>query len=581
MKRTRRGLTLVELLVAVALGVILVGVISFVWMQSNRIFTSTVNRLETYQRLRVLLDTVERDLANTARTTEMEWYDDVDDNGFWTTNDRLYTHGGTAGNPNTAVAPAFRAPADTADPLSGAPEFGANQVAFNNFVYFFAPFVLSPDPYTIDVEDYLTERQYWRDEVMVRTFALADGVNRPALVHYRLVQPAPGQRSVLRRRMWYLNDQGLMVAPPGTATSPMTDRFSLLAEDVCDFKVAFFFKESAGSQTGSSQANGYWYDVGHDYGGAPQSDTGAAGPTPGDPHDELLRADRDQGYIKAMTQTNGTTTVKGLPLSSQHHNFTQWSDPNNPDSQAAMANYNAVAFFYHGVARIELDQGRAMLRTISQLASPQPPTNAPGTWPAADFGWGGTKEPTAGRTYLGYDTTPNDTYTNFDFPGVRPGDKIFLYDATDDDGSWLDTVLDRDVNGNTILDDPSPPGTAGMHFRNKEYTVEVITSDGTQNYIALRLVEPINFYRLRRHWLAVEPTYDITVSPAYSPTNTSYAVSQAIGNRHGPDRNVQGSFNVRYRVGFLPAAFRVRLSIDDKFNRKVLPMERVIRLIQH
>lgn len=578
MKRTRHGLTLVELLIAVALGVILVGVISFVWMQSNRIFSSTVNRLETYQRLRVLLDTVERDLANTARTTEMEWYQDTDDNGFWNSGDLLVTHQ-PAG---TAAAPAYRTPKDTSfDPLlltsPTQPEFGADDPSFNNFTYFFAPFVLSPSPYVIDVEDYLAEREYWRDEVMVRTFALADGVNRPALVHYRLVQPAPGQRSVLRRRMWYLDDTGQMVAPPAANA---TDRISLLADDVCDFKVAFFFKESAGSQTGSSQANGYWYDVGHDYGGAAQSNSGPT--TPGStPHDELLKADREQGYIKAMTQTTGTGTVPGLPLSNQHANYSQWSNPNTPDNLTPVANYNAAAFFYHGVARIELDQGRAMLRTINQLDKPQPPTNAPGTWPDTGYGWGGSEEPTAGRAYLGYDTDPNSTYTNFDFPGVRPGDKIFLYDATDDDGSWLDTVLERDVNNNTILDDPAPPAMAGMHFRNQEYTVEVISSDGTQNYIALRLVEPINFFRLRRHWLAVEPTYDITVSPAYSPTNTSYLVSQSIGNMHGPDRTVQASFNVRYRVGFLPAAFRVRLSIDDKFNRKVLPMERVIRLIQH
>ena len=567
MKSIRRGLTLVELLIAVALGVILVGVISFVWMQSNRIFTSTVNRLETYQRLRVLLDTVERDLANTARTVEMEWYDDTDDNGFWNSGDQLVTHGGAPFNPATANAPAYRTPLDASDPLvimGDTNEFAADIATFNSFTYFFAPFVLSPVPYTIDVEDYLTERQYWRDEVMVRTFALADGVNRPAIVHYRLVQPAAGQRSVLRRRMWYLNDAGQMIAPPGG-----TDRVSLLANDVCDFKVGFFFKESAGSQTGSSQANGFWYEVGHDANGGPTGSLPTA-----DPLDRLLYADRDQGYLDALDGPQA--------LSLQHTNANgngfprQFINPNNPDDLNGVADYNCVAFFYHGVARIELDQGRALLRTIDQLNRPQPTTNAPGIYPAAGYGWGGTEEPTAGRANLGYDATPETTYTNFDFPGVRPGDKVFLYDATDDDGSWLDTVLDRDVNGNTILDDPAAPGMAGLNFPNQEYTVEVISSDGTQQYIAIRLVEPINFFRLRRHWLAIEPPYDISI-PGYDPN----IPGSGGANNHGPNRTVQASFNVRYRVGFLPAAFRVRLSIDDKFNRKVLPMERVIRLIQH
>ena len=56
MKRPRGAFTLIELLVAISLGVVLIGVITFIWMQSSRIFQSSSTNLESYQRLRVILD---------------------------------------------------------------------------------------------------------------------------------------------------------------------------------------------------------------------------------------------------------------------------------------------------------------------------------------------------------------------------------------------------------------------------------------------------------------------------------------------------------------------------------------------
>ena len=56
--------------VRLSVAAILLGVVVFVWIQSNKIFTVTVNRLETYQRLRNVLDVMERDLANTKRTVD-------------------------------------------------------------------------------------------------------------------------------------------------------------------------------------------------------------------------------------------------------------------------------------------------------------------------------------------------------------------------------------------------------------------------------------------------------------------------------------------------------------------------------
>jgi uncharacterized protein (TIGR02599 family) len=80
-KSRSRALTLIEVLVSVSLGTILIGIITFVWMQSSRIVSETVERLEIYQSLRTVLDTVERDLSNASRTVDMEFFDDKDGNG--------------------------------------------------------------------------------------------------------------------------------------------------------------------------------------------------------------------------------------------------------------------------------------------------------------------------------------------------------------------------------------------------------------------------------------------------------------------------------------------------------------------
>ena len=103
------------LLVAVALNVILIGVMTFVWIQSNKIFSTQLNRIETYQRVRVIMDTMERDLANTQLTTDMEFFTDNDQDGFYSPTDTLM--------PASKGGLAFRAPNDEIDPLLGRQEF--------------------------------------------------------------------------------------------------------------------------------------------------------------------------------------------------------------------------------------------------------------------------------------------------------------------------------------------------------------------------------------------------------------------------------------------------------------------------
>jgi len=521
MRKNSKALTLVELLVAVGLGVILISVITFVWLQSNRIFTTTLHRLEAYQRLRTVLDIMERDLANTNRTVDMEFYIDKNGNGHYDGGgppDEEPLIGPVATGSPAEVFPssggydgAFRAPSDPNDPvfLASAAEFqedttpaNGNNAGFSRWPYFYAPVIFSPPPYRIEVDVYTDVRHYWRDEIYVRTFAMVDGVNRPAMVHYRLFHGVDG-RSSLRRRIWYLNGDGAIILPTSGSDRP-TDRVSMLVSDIADLKVGFYFKKTP------TEGDGYWYHVGD------AVDVPNSGNRPGQTLEQL---DQNAGWWGALDGAPGTPA--GAPplgdgpgaLSSQHYNngFGQFGDPATADTGA-----NAVSFFYEGFARVELAMGVTRLRTIDEANWVTDPAASPPA-PAAS------------------------QYNNFGFEGVRTGDKIFVYDALDDD-------TDNAVSG---VREP------GVSFEDRVFTVDAVTADDA-TWVAVQFEEPINWFRLRRRWLGNETVTAMT----------------------NPNRDLQSSFTCGYRVGFLPAAFRVVLSIDDKFNKKILPMERVIRLLQ-
>jgi type II secretory pathway pseudopilin PulG len=494
--RGRGAFTLIELLVAMSLGVVLIGVITFIWMQSSKIFQSSSNNLESYQRLRVTLDNIERDLANTGRTVDMEFFvEGAGPNGHFDDTD-LLLKSGTEDPPIGVSSPAnsFRAPNDPRDPLvvGGKSEFLAGPFAgipaLSDRPYIYAPVVYSPDPYTITTSGHLEGRAYWRDEFYTRTFIVADGVTRPAIVHYRLVQDASG-RSALRRRAWYQNGKGQVI--PVNGANPGTDRTSILATGMCDLKFAFFLKQSA-----TNSAEGEWYHVGYK----------GTDPTA----QALLHQDEDRGFKPAL----GSPTSPAI--SAQH------ADPTH------LGGANAVAFYYEGVGRIENVFGLPVLmRTISDI---------------------GDAAPT--------DSSPNlDKYKNFDFPGVRPGDKVYLYDATEDDG---DVVGAR---------------AAGPRFPDQVLTIDEIPSasgSSGQSYVGIKFRETINFFQLARYWLGTEPEHDIDDSALTGAAKPA-----------GPARRLSGSFNVKYRVGFLPPAIMVRLSVDDPINKRVHVLERVIRLLQH
>ena len=115
---------------------------------------------------------------------------------------------------------------------------------------------------------------------------------------------------------------------------------------------------------------------------------------------------------------------------------------------------------------------------------------------------------------------------------------------------------------------------AGSFFESRVLTVDSIVADSRyQTFVGMIFKEPINFQRLFSTWLGKETVFPITNAQVDPVGGGAYP-------KAGPERKIAASFNVKYRVGFLPATFMIRLSADDRNNKKILPMERVIRLLQ-
>lgn len=528
MTQHRRGLTLVELLVSVALGTILIGVITFIWLQSTKIFSSTVNNLECYQRLRTTVDQIERDIANAERTVDMEFFKDAGGlNGHYdAATEKVLGHGPTGAGGAATPADSFRKIVDPNDPVAKLPgtsdrtEFyeGGNgsNANFSTRNYFYAPTLFSPPPYPITGAEYLEKRHYWRDELYLRTVAFArgiDGATVPALVHYRLVQPVANQStSVLRRRVWWQDPQRAIVAVDPDP-SKITDYVSVLANGICDLKFGFFFRAST-----AGGDEGHWFHV-----GCPTTTEPANSST----YRRLVDLDADRRFVRALVP--GPIVAPTIPpLSTQHVN-------NGP--AAHLGGANGISFYYEGFGRFEkTDLGPVVMRTIKSLTSPPP------------------SDSTLGE------------YTNFDFPGVRPGDQVYVYGARDDDTAQS--------GGAGVV---APAGV----FPDRLLTCDEIVSQsnpvagGPAQFISMKVRERIEFDELKRYWIGAEFAPNATY-----PVPANLILPTAAGRDAGPARTIQASINVGYRVSFLPAAIMVRLSINDTYNQQIRVVERVIRLVQ-
>src|SRR5437764_7376642 len=74
--RRGRGLTLVELMVAMALMTVLTGTIIFIFSQAQSIYAHVDAKVKVYQYARTALDVMERDLANVVNSPDMDFFQD-------------------------------------------------------------------------------------------------------------------------------------------------------------------------------------------------------------------------------------------------------------------------------------------------------------------------------------------------------------------------------------------------------------------------------------------------------------------------------------------------------------------------
>lgn len=481
-----RGLTLVELLIAVSLGTLLIGIITFVWVQSSRIVTDTIDRIDAYENLRSVLDVVERDLANTSRTIDMEFFEDKGDkNGRFDPGEELKVAGTH-----------FRTPRDKRDPLAGPPvqpEFADPPLNdATKIPYYYSPMISSPAPY-VDKRG----EAHWRDEVYARSFAMVGGINRSALVHYRLVDTDKAAPK-LRRRVWFLDKEGKIAAPDPASPEKGSDVSTLLAERIFDLKIGFYFKESP------TVGNGVLYHVRPD---GPLGGEGEAGK-------ELVQRDSRFQPARGAVSKLKTKPVPG--------------------------GANALTFMYEGWGKFEFTEEFGVLfRPLETPIDSAPPIT----------------------------TTPDHLagYSPYDFPGVRAGDKVYVFDTVDDD------------------DDGDPAAKAKREteirpkiFRDKYFTVQQVVSqtqfDGAGNKVptapkavSLRFEEVIDYFALK-DWLWAEPVAKLDaagVQPSFVKV----------------PRTVTQAFYAKFRIGFLPSAYHVRVTYDDRRRNRVIPFERVVRLL--
>jgi len=215
-RRRFHGMTLVELMVSLALGVILIGIMVSVWGTSQKIMTRTTDKIAVYQNLRYVLDTIEKDVANVVRTTDMEFFEDKNKSGH-------YEAGASEEFKDLRYTDMF---------------FKESGGDLSSEKYFFAPLLYRPANYPrVDGFDNEKVTSHRRDEFYFRTYALIDGESRSCLVHYRLhVSDAAPQRPTLLRRVSFIDRSG---------TKPkVVPRETELADSITDLEFDMFYKES-------------------------------------------------------------------------------------------------------------------------------------------------------------------------------------------------------------------------------------------------------------------------------------------------------------------------------------------------
>lgn len=215
MNHREAAFTLIELLVAITLMLILTGSVVFIFVQAQAIFGQTMALVEVYENARYAMDQMQRDLANAAKTADMEFYRDN------TADEMGRGHFGT----NNAEAYAV---------------LQSDRTILQGLPYIYAPVVYQAEPWRD-----LRGVEHRQDSIYFRTVTQVGGQTRQALVAYFLHHEDPVTRQpltnpVLQKQLATLDENGNVVIE-----DPID-----LCEYVTDVEIRFFYANRARGQTG-------------------------------------------------------------------------------------------------------------------------------------------------------------------------------------------------------------------------------------------------------------------------------------------------------------------------------------------
>lgn len=230
-RKVLRAFTLVELLVAMALGVILTGAIVFIFVQSQKIFTEMDAKVSVYNYARTAFDTVERDLANTAKTADMEFYQDSESDGI------PGHYDARNGDPE-------------AIPVNS--PFGDPHTLFDRQEkYIYAMTLHQPPPYTG-----FDGKKHRHDSIYFRTVTSVNGQTKPVLVEYALDYRRASNGTlrllpILVRRHWSVTKiQRSLAGPQITLNGDNKAIESELCLYVTDVKFEFYLQDKRSGRPG-------------------------------------------------------------------------------------------------------------------------------------------------------------------------------------------------------------------------------------------------------------------------------------------------------------------------------------------
>ena len=256
MSEKSRGVTMIELLVAIGLMIILTGSISFVFVTARNVFRMSEATIQVYQNARNAFDVLEKELSVAVKTHDME---------FW-------TEEAMSGNGHF----------DPAEPCFGLnveqPAANPSDPAKSSGDYVYAMTIYGreyPDPKFPGREPHKSDMVYFKSLTTV------GGKTRAALILYKIDAAVP-TKPILKKYILYRSDltgAGLAQDPPdGTGQDLclyVTDmKIEYYFDNVLDTKPAGFFEVPADRQKtfcytgtsgqGSTDATGIFTAMGFD-----------------------------------------------------------------------------------------------------------------------------------------------------------------------------------------------------------------------------------------------------------------------------------------------------------------------------